>query len=205
MIFLWTNTFLCGHLITFDPLYHIITVLAPWKFSLSALFLLSMHNQRAVQQSILRSEAGLGWPQPARAAMETVIISVGRPLRASQTRPRWPMHPVSLCLEGSWSQSLFEDVEITDEGGRTSNLPAFAGVDVSPPPTLLSSFTVVSEHRNFLSLFEWWWVAGRDGRRRINTGWDAERFLRCVWRWEKVVWISLALAGCLQGRAVIKD
>lgn len=164
-----------------------------------------MHNQSAVQQSILWSEGGLGWPRPAEAAMETVIITVGCPLRASQTRPRWPVQPVSLCLEGSWSQSLFEDVEITDEGRRALNLPALAGVALSPLPTLLSSFSVVSEHGNFLSLFEWWWVAGRDGQKRINTGWDAERFLRCVWRWEKVVWISLALAGCLQGRAVIKD
>ncbi len=49
-------------------------------------FLYSMHNRSAVQL-ILWSEGGLGWPQPAEAAMETVIISVGRPLRASQTRP----------------------------------------------------------------------------------------------------------------------
>lgn len=161
-------------------------------------FLLSLHNQSAV----LWPEGGLVWPRPVEAAMETVIISVGRPLRASQTRPQCP---VSLCLEGSRSQSLLEDLEITDEGRCASNVPAFVWVDVSPLPTLLSTFAFVSEHRNFLSLFEWWWVAGRDERRRINTGWDAGRFFRCVWRWEKVVWISLALAGCLLGRAVIKD
>lgn len=41
-----------------------------------------MHNQSAVQQSILWSEGGLGWPRPAEAAMETVIITVGCPLKS---------------------------------------------------------------------------------------------------------------------------
>lgn len=196
------QTTLHSLLVHFIPFCHIITVLAPWKFSLPALLSISL----SFIQCIIRvpfnnpssglKEVWVGHSQP-RLRWKQWLSQWDALLEPVRPDPWWPVQPVSLCLEGSRSQSPFEDVQITDEGGRASNWLAFAGVDVSPPQTLLSSFTLVSERRNFLSLFEWWWVAGRDGRRRINTGWDAGRFLPCVWRWEKVVWISLALAGCL--------
>lgn len=137
---------------------------------LSFLFLSLVRNQCAVQPSICWSEVVLSWPQPAGAAMETVIITVGRPLRSS--RLWWPsslsfsrFFCLSLFIwagrKGSWSQSPFEHER---NYGLLKTAPWLPQIYSRPPGVDGSSLSIpfCSSFHPFFSL------EGRVNQKRIN-------------------------------------